>query len=562
VRSLIPQAESSETARAAKTTAGTRGDTRGIVAMPSALHASGTLEVEPDFALECLYDGCITAPTPLSGRPWRWRSSVAAAGVLGACAVVSILIATRTLDPQSRLAFGGALATVVAPLLVTGLLVARTSSGTLWRLLISPFSIAAVTWLVLFVLRPLELAFAPEHAASSLGQFGFRLADLTRTVALGALGIACWCFAYLAALSRPLAPRDPPRAAGAAPTIDGRRATVVLAVGTLFWGLLFLRQGGVGALVHHASSLRADQSGSFYGFIGVWIVQGLALYALAIHLQAPTHTTRRVLVAAALLAVATAFALQLRGLVVFAALAALLVHTSIRPIGLRGGFALAALAVVGVLFLGYAQKAREYSARFPTGKSVRLALETPLPYVYVSDLGTFDNFAAIQSLVPSSIPYLHGQSLWEIPGALVPRGLWPEKPKGIDVRVSSYLYPHSDTAVPISVQGELYWNEGVPAVALGGLLLGFLMGALTRVGRRAPAGAPAFVVYATLVPFTHAFLTRGLATMTENLVFALVGLLVALTAVGGRSPRELADDVQGRLRNLADRAQRPRLSRA
>ena len=40
------------------------------------------------------------------------------------------------------------------------------------------------------------------------------------------------------------------------------------------------------------------------------------------------------------------------------------------------------------------------------------------------------------------------------------------------------------------------------------------------------------MLYAVALPFTHAFLTRGLASMTENVVFAMVGVSLACLAFG------------------------------
>jgi hypothetical protein len=117
--------------------------------------------------------------------------------------------------------------------------------------------------------------------------------------------------------------------------------------------------------------------------------------------------------------------------------------------------------------------------------------------------------------------------------------VWAGKPYGIDVRAGSYLYPGTNVALAISLQGELYWNAGVPGIALGGLMLGLLFGLLAAAGLRTTPGTAWFVLYAVAVPFTHAFLTRGLATMTENLVFAVVGVALALLAMSGawaRSP--------------------------
>jgi hypothetical protein len=199
-----------------------------------------------------------------------------------------------------------------------------------------------------------------------------------------------------------------------------------------------------------------------------------------------------------------------------------------------------------VLGLALAQQVRANTSRMTTADAVRTAVRTPVWADFGSDLGTFDNLVAMRTLVPASIPFLGGSTIREIPEALIPRRLWPAKPLGVDSRVASYLYPGVDVAVPITVQGELYWNYDVAGVLLGALLLGAAFGAVGRLGFRAP-GTGAFLLYVTVIPFTHAFLTRGLAVMTENLAFALTGVLLAALAFGLRlrrpAPLELRSGV-------------------
>jgi hypothetical protein len=90
--------------------------------------------------------------------------------------------------------------------------------------------------------------------------------------------------------------------------------------------------------------------------------------------------------------------------------------------------------------------------------------------------------------------------------------------------------------VPISVQGELYWNAGVPGIILGAVLLGLALGALAQFGTRARRGRGAFVVYVALVPFTHHLLTRGLSTMVENVLFAAAGTILAIWLMARERP--------------------------
>jgi hypothetical protein len=460
-----------------------------------------------------------------------WLGMALAALLL--CGEAAAILALDRLGP-GPVAFAASVSTIGAAIVVTAGCIYRRTRGSVSAVLLSPFAVAAGTWIVLFVVRPVELYFFPDHASLALGELGFDSAALTRAVGVAGTGCAAWCAGYLALLgswdrpARELVPR--------------RRAhwafgVLALGVGTVLWVALFVRDGGVHALATSAVSVRADQRSSAYGFIGVWIVQGTGLCALAALLRAETpdkRPFRAIVVAAAALSAVAAFALQLRGLAVFAAVSALVIVLALRPPSKRKvvtGAAVAALVIAG---LAFAQQVRVYTGQMTTTEAVRTAVRTPIWADFVSDLGTFDNLVAMRELVPVSIPFLNGATIREIPGALVPRRLWPEKPLGVDARVASYLYPGASVAVPISLQGELYWNDGLLAVLVGSLLLGACFGALGRLGLRSQAGSGAFLAYAVALPFTHAFLTRGLAAMTENLVFALVGVFFAAIALGFR----------------------------
>ena len=460
------------------------------------------------------------------------RIVAAGLAVLAADGALSGLIAGRRLAGNGGLWFSIALVCVVLPIAVAGVVAFRQCARSWRAVAISPYSVAAATWLALFVLRPLELYFGPHGATQPLAELGFQAGHLTRAVALGGLGCAAWCLGYLLALGRPRHALDRP-ARGHAMRLSTRGTWVVLAVGTGLWLALFFRQGGISALRHSAVSTRADQYSSFYAFIGVWMVQGVALYAYAVALQTGARGAKLAAAVAASLSVLAALALQLRGLAVFGAVAAGAIHVSLRPLSRRRSALVVAAGAAGLVALGFAQQVRQYTAQRSLSSSIRLAADTPLGAMYESDLSTYDNFAAIRILVPSSIPYLDGSSLTEIPGALIPRALWAGKPRGVDVRAGSYLYPGSNAAVAISMQGELYWNAGVAGIAIGGAVVGLLFGLLAAVGLRAPPGTGRFVIYAVSVTFTHAFLTRGFATMTENLVFAVVGVSLAIMGIGG-----------------------------
>jgi FtsH-binding integral membrane protein len=97
------------------------------------------------------------------------------------------------------------------------------------------------------------------------------------------------------------------------------------------------------------------------------------------------------------------------------------------------------------------------------------------------------------------------------------------------------------------MQGELYWNGGIVAVVLGALALGAVFGAVARLGVRAGDG-PWLLLYALLVAFTHHLLTRALATMFENVIFAVAGTAIAVYALSPerRSLREVLAGARAR----------------
>jgi hypothetical protein len=471
-------------------------------------------------------------------EPRLHASLVVSLALLAGCAALSALLANGTVALPGAWSFGASIASLVVTVAVTALAAYRRS-GSSWRLVaISPLAVAAVTWAVLFVLRPLELYFFPDHAALPLGLLGFRLVDLTRPVALAGAGCATWCAAYLISLGRvgPRGYRLKKRS-----SVSSTGGVVGLALGTCLFLLLFLRQGGFGALLRSPISLRLGQGSSFYGFLGLWLVQGTALFALARLLTGGRNETgalRRLVWIGAALSVFAAVALELRGLVVFAfisAAAMVICVCRLRRRQLILGIAVAGLVVLG---LGFAQQVRAYTSTMTTKDAIGAATRTPLWADFVSDLATYDHFAAMRELVPGSVASLHGKTLLDVPKALVPRALWPGKPQAVDARVASYLYPGASADVPISMQGELYWNGGLIAVLVGGLVLGLAFGLLARFGLRARPGSPGFVVYIVALPFTHAFLTRGFAPTTESIVFAVVGVTLA---IGCMSPQWLFD---------------------
>ena len=463
------------------------------------------------------------------------RRSGADLAALCGIGALAALLAGDVIDRDRPAAVALAILLVLAAATVS----AVSSFGRLERrthlFAISPLVPATVTWLALFVFRPLELFFAADHAAVGLARLGFDVGQLTRTVAIAAVGVAAWSVGYLVALGhKPVAGRirdEVPR------KFSVSAAAALLALGTLLWIVLFQRQGGLDTLMHSAVAIRSDQRSSFWAFVGVWIVQSVGLYALLVSLEGGTRGSRLIVAAAGASAAFAAVATQLRMFAAFAFVSGVVLVIALRrlrPVHVLTGLAVASL---GMLALGFGQQVRAYTHVVDTPEAFHLAAETPMWASYVSDLSTFDHFVAMQQLAPSSIGYLDGRTLAEIPQALVPRSMWPDKPLGVDFEVGAYLYPGADAGIPISAQGELYWNGGIPLVGLGCLVLGLLCAGLVRLCLT--RGRLALLAYALVLPFTHALLTRGFATMFQNLVFALTGLAIVIVVLDRETRAQL-----------------------
>jgi len=495
------------------------------------------------------------APPAIAERPDRRGAEPILVAVALSSGIVCLLLAAGVLPGRSWPAFALSLVALAAAPAASAALAWRSERERASRLALWPLGLACALWAATFILRPLTLWGTPEYASTALQSIGFGPEDLTRTVGLAGAGIAAWCLAYVSALlpaarrARPL-----PRALLALrPHPTAWRAVAVLAAGTLLWGALFLRQGGFDALINHPASIRRDQQSSFYGFIGVWMVQGAALYAWIAALgSAADRAARRrawaIFSTGFALAVAAAVCLQLRELVLGLGVAMLVTHVQLRRPSARTAAVAAGVLAMAIIAVLLFQQVRDYSQRVPTARAVQLTLETPPTELASADLDTFDNLLAMRRLVPSSVAYLDGRTLAEVPLALVPRALWRGKPQPIDQLVSGYLNPGGQPlnaqgraasvaglpGAPIALQGELYWNLGLAGVVAGSALVGLCTGLLGRLGRRAGESPVLLGLCAVAISFVPLLLTRSLAAMTGNLVLALIGSAIAIRALSRR----------------------------
>lgn len=450
------------------------------------------------------------------------------------CAVPFWLLAEGTISGNGL----GALIAMVCLLTITVAIAALAASRQLssWRwVLASPLAIAAATWLPLFLLRPIELYFYPGEAITPMIQLGYDIGDLSRTVAIAGVGCATWSIGFLFGLRHLRAASESPPRLDPLP-LRQWAPWIVVGFGALLAGALFMRQGGPAALIHSAGSLHTNQGSGFYGQLGIWMLIGTALYAFAAILrgEGPNREAKRLLVVSAPLAAICTLALGSRGFIAFGLLAAAVIYLRLRAPRARSVAITIAVALILAAGLEFTAIVRTNAASTDLGTAVERTVETPVPAFQTADLSVFDDFVAMQGIVPSSVSRLNGSSLLQIPVALAPRALWPGKPQPLDNLVTEYLYPGATAGTPITMQGELYWNFGLPGVAIGSLLIGLLMGwSMTLLFRREPLS---LILYAILYASVFALLTRALGTMTANTFIALVGGGVAVVAIGPARP--------------------------
>ena len=500
-------------------------------------------------------------PAAAAGEPHRSAApvvdcrTVVTLAVVALCALLHGTVAGGLLDYGSQ---PGLLLLVVATTLVTlavATVEARRRSGGVWTaVVVSPLAGALLAWTALFAWRPLSLWLWPSDTTLALTAIGYTPQDLTRAAAIGGLGCALWTLGYLALMGRarsadlPMAP-----AADRLTRAAMWKGIALIGFGSALVALLFAREGGFAVLTSAPGQLHNGGSGSGYAVLGAWIVQGVALRGLVGVLSGDGPRARWLLALGTVVAVLLSVAMQARGLLFLGVVAAGVIVLCLRTPSRRAVALTALLAVVALPASVFAQQIRSYSQRSSPEEAVELALKTPPGTFMISDLSVFDNLVALDKLVPESVDRLGGSTVAAVPSAFVPRAVWPEKPLPLDQQVTEVLYPGVPAGgSPVGMQGELLWNFGLAGVALGGLVIGALMGLLARARRRI-RGAGAYALYGVAIASVVAPLTRAFAPMATNTAMALLGVLLVAAALGPL-PRRAWTAALARARALADAA--------
>ncbi|MDX2187251.1 MAG: hypothetical protein SFV32_09985 [Opitutaceae bacterium] len=85
--------------------------------------------------------------------------------------------------------------------------------------------------------------------------------------------------------------------------------------------------------------------------------------------------------------------------------------------------------------------------------------------------GAYSSAYPIFHYVPDSSPLLWGETYWVIPLRVIPRAIWPTKPRGTDFRAGATFF-NSVWGIPPGAVAEAYWNFHLPGVAVVYFLFG------------------------------------------------------------------------------------------
>lgn len=471
-------------------------------------------------------------PGPLSARDVPVSSPAFGAAALAVGVGLAVISVSATPGGSAGVLVASASATLAAlGLLLLGVWQFGTRGA-----LASPLVVVSVVLLCVFALRPAALVVDPSEATTGLVAVGFTWNDLATTVGIGVLGFAVFGAAFLFAWR--LWPRREAAATRLPPDIRiARVALGALALGSVLWGVLFLRNGGLDALRDDPASLHLEQFSGGYGVFGYMLCMAAALLVLWAWLRRPTPLLGRTLTLAAVVSVVAAFALQTRGPLIASIAAAAVLTLTERRLSRRRMLALALVGVLLVFGFAYMRTVREQAQGKLLGEAIEATASTSPLTVVGDDFTEVDNFVTLRRLVPDGLPWLAGRSFAEVPAAFVPRQLWADKPLPIDFALSRALFgPDGRAGTPFTLAGELYWNYGIAGVLLGMTILG-AVGAAGWGALRSRRSGGATVAAAALVGYSYLLLTRPLGPMLLTTVMALVAILIVATLGGLLQPR-------------------------
>jgi hypothetical protein len=154
-------------------------------------------------------------------------------------------------------------------------------------------------------------------------------------------------------------------------------------------------------------------------------------------------------------------------------------------------------------------------------------------------LNDLESIARIYVGTPREQPYLNGETYLNVPSALIPRAIWPDKPQ-VNRPLNDWFFTHEKGSSPITTAGEGWLNFGVAGVVFAGFLSAlilrfterFMIWRLTSV-----AVLPVYVSYIAIMSRIH---TQPIDVWVASLIKGMfLAFIVSLVTKPARHPQEL-----------------------
>jgi hypothetical protein len=160
-----------------------------------------------------------------------------------------------------------------------------------------------------------------------------------------------------------------------------------------------------------------------------------------------------------------------------------------------------------------------------------------MPGRVISEFVALDSFATLVSAGPSVFPFRHGGTYLDSILFVVPRKIWPTKPRSFSFAVGRHMLGVDSDLPPGSI-GEAYINFGLAGV----VAVMYLFGLFLRWAHRwTLTGNPlALTAYSLLAPYLVIFLGRNVLG-GGTLLLIMGGMMLPLIAYLGR-PRRAANE--------------------
>ena len=375
--------------------------------------------------------------------------------------------------------------------------------------LLSPLGVIALTMLLYFVVRPLELFLSADTLLrTSYDQFATgadaldrlsaqeislyvqsrMIAPLDGALARAMLVVVLFFAAVLIGYRTRAAQRLAmtwSRAAAASRPLDMRWVVAAwIAIGVAGQALILLNIGGVAGALSQFSTTANLQFGFVLLFALNFYTAGLVLWTCW---HPPASTAERVLLAAAVAELACFYLLLgSRTLVIVPLLVVVIaLHELHRPFSPRVLIAAMAGAVV---FSSAYLSLREIARERPVAQALAdVPAQTLKARALLGTSPVFDQLLIATDRVPVASPYRWGGELSQAVRSQLPSIVYPDRPEPNDTSFRKLVWGERFLAGrPIGAPGSFYRDFGFGGILVGGLLFGVLARGLT--GLRAKAG--------------------------------------------------------------------------